>query len=85
MNKPNKFANKISFAFLSMLVGAYLLLALINLKDENLNTEVQALFSALPQIEAGVNGYFAWIGIMGPEKEDPHVWGATLVPRSACQ
>ena len=47
-----------------------------NLRDERLDPEVARLLEySPPQIAAGENGYFAWIGIVGPESETPHAWG----------
>ena len=59
---------------LVLLLGAAVLVA--NWSDEPLDAELQALLSERPpQTEPQRNGYFAWIGIMGPESAAPHAWG----------
>lgn len=54
----------------------YIVLVLVNLNDDPLSPDVEKLLNtAPPAIEANSNGYFAWIGIRGPENEHPHAWG----------
>jgi hypothetical protein len=54
----------------------YIALVLVNLKDDPLSPEVEKLLNARPvEIDAQSNAYFAWIGVVGPENQDPHVWG----------
>ena len=50
--------------------------ALVNLLDDDLDPAVEQLLAAQPpQIPADGNGYFAWIGVVGPEDQPPDVWG----------
>jgi hypothetical protein len=54
----------------------YLVLLLFNLADADLLPEVERLMNERPpQIAANDNGYFAWIGIMGPADQPVHAWG----------
>lgn len=64
----------LGFFALVLLLGATVLVA--NWSDEPLDAELQVLLSERPpQTESQRNGYFAWIGIMGPESTAPHAWG----------
>ncbi len=57
-------------------VAALTALIVANLHDEPLDPELTSLLSTKPpQIAAAENGYFAWIGVAGPENEPPHAWG----------
>lgn len=57
-------------------VAALTALIVANLHDEPLDPELTSLLSTKPpQIAAAENGYFAWIGVAGPESEPPHAWG----------
>jgi hypothetical protein len=48
----------------------------LNFRDERLDPDVARLLEySPPQIAAEENGYFAWIGVVGPESETPHAWG----------
>lgn len=59
---------------LVLLLGAAVLVA--NWNDEPLDSELKNLLSERPpQIDPQRNGYFAWIGIMGPESTAPQAWG----------
>ncbi len=69
------------FGWILAIVGAipvlfYITLVIVNLKDDPLSPEVEKLLTTSPPaIDANTNGYFAWIGIQGPENEHPHAWG----------
>lgn len=57
-------------------VVLYLAVLLCNLKDDDLRPEVKRLIEEHPpQMAANENGYFAWIGIMGPADQPSHDWG----------
>lgn len=61
---------------LAIPIVLYLSVVLCNLHDDKLDPEVAKLLAASPpQIAADKNGYFAWIGVAGPEAESPHAWG----------
>lgn len=61
--------------FLLPVAGLTALVA-VNLRDEPLDPALAALLLAEPpQMAAAENGYFAWIGVAGPENEAPHAWG----------
>ncbi len=63
----------IVFAVILVLVAA---LVLNNLDDEALHPEVVRLLATAPsQIPAEDNGYFAWIGVLGPQDVSPYAWG----------
>lgn len=52
------------------------ILILYNLRDETLDPQLEQLLAAAPaQIPTETNGYFTWIGVVGPESEAPHSWG----------
>ncbi|OQA32865.1 MAG: hypothetical protein BWY57_01631 [Betaproteobacteria bacterium ADurb.Bin341] len=56
-----------------------LILVIVNFIDDDLNPEIQAILDEKPaQIAKGENGYFAWIGMAGPENEAPQAWGERL-------
>jgi hypothetical protein len=67
------------YGFLAVLVVILVLVALLvlyNLEDEALHPEVARLLAVVPsQIPAEENGYFAWIGVLGPQEVSPHAWG----------
>lgn len=51
-------------------------LVLYNFEDDELDPQVARLLMETPrQIPAGDNGYFAWIGVVGPDAVEPHEWG----------
>jgi hypothetical protein len=57
-------------------VVLYLVVLLGNLRDADLLPEVESLMKDRPpQMVANDNGYFAWIGIMGPADQPAHAWG----------
>jgi hypothetical protein len=61
---------------LALPVVLYLVLFLGNLRDSNLLPEVKSLMNDRPpQMAVNDNGYFAWIGIMGPADQPVHAWG----------
>ncbi len=61
---------------LGLLGVAYAGLVYVNLEDEALLPGIPALMQERPpQLAPEQNGYFAWIGIMGPESVPPHAWG----------
>ena len=66
-----------SAVLIALPVMCYCILFLINLKDDPLSPRVETLLSAKPvsTVEAAHNGYFAWIGVVGPEDQDPNAWG----------
>jgi hypothetical protein len=69
----------LAIGLLGLLASAVLLclfLVVYNLRDEALDADVAKLLDAAPtQIAAAENGYFAWIGVAGPETQPPHSWG----------
>ena len=61
---------------LAIPVVLYAAVALYNLRDDDLVPDAAKLLSIAPApIPAGENGYFAWIGVVGPEIEPPDAWG----------
>lgn len=61
---------------LGLLGVAYAGLVYVNLEDEALLPGITALMQERPpQLAPEQNGYFAWIGVMGPESVPPHAWG----------
>jgi hypothetical protein len=61
----------------AVLVVFGIFLVLYNLRDDSLDPEVEKLLAAAPpQIPAAENGYFAWVGVVGPEDQSPHAWGS---------
>jgi hypothetical protein len=61
---------------LLLLLGGLAALAVANRQDEPLAPAVASLLAAAPpQMPAAENGYFAWIGVLGPAQEAPHAWG----------
>jgi hypothetical protein len=61
---------------LVLTVGLGAALILRNFSDDELLPEVLQLLQERPgQITADENGYFAWIGVVGPADVDPHLWG----------
>jgi hypothetical protein len=63
-------------AVLAVILVLATLLVLYNLEDEALHPEVARLLAVVPsQIPAEENGYFAWIGVLGPQEVSPHAWG----------
>jgi hypothetical protein len=57
-------------------VVLYVFFVLYNLRDDDLDPEAAKLLAATPaQISAAENGYFAWMGVGGPETQPPHAWG----------
>lgn len=76
MKRILKIAVIILAILLLLPVAALTFLVFANLHDEPLDPTLAALLTAEPpQIAAAENGYFAWIGVPGPEKEPPHAWG----------
>ncbi len=82
MNKPfPKQILRILGWTLATIIGlpiiGYLLLLLINLQDSPLSPSVENLLNSKPpaSIAANDNGYFAWVGIVGAEDQDPAIWG----------
>lgn len=67
----------IGLAFLLVLLLAFAVtLILHNLQDDDLLPEITQLLQKRPeQIAAADNGYFAWLGVVGPADVDPHTWG----------
>ena len=69
------------FGWILAIIGAipvlfYVVLVIANLNDDPLSPDVEKLLATSPPaIDANTNGYFAWIGIQGPENEHPHAWG----------
>jgi hypothetical protein len=77
-------AQRISLFFLAigsalllvLLVGFVVTLTLCNSQDDDLLPEITHLLQQRPeQIPAAENGYFAWLGVVGPVDTDPHTWG----------
>ena len=63
--------------FLAIPVALYLVVFLSNLHDDELDRAVARLLATAPrQISTADNGYFAWIGVVGPAGESPHAWGS---------
>ena len=61
---------------LALPVAFYLLLVLVNLRDDAPDPALEKLLSAAPpQIPAENNAYFDWIGLDAPEGADAHAWG----------
>lgn len=61
-------------AAIPVVFGIFLIL--YNLRDDSLDPEVEKLLAAAPpQIPVEKNGYFAWIGVVGPEDQAPEAWG----------
>lgn len=61
---------------LLLLLGGLAALLVANRHDEPLAPAVASLLAAAPpQMPAAENGYFAWIGVLGPAQEAPHAWG----------
>lgn len=61
-------------ATLSLLLVA--LFTLINMRDEALDPALEKLLTTQPaQIPPEQNGYFAWVGVVGPTGQSPDVWG----------
>jgi hypothetical protein len=57
-------------------VVVYAAVVLCNLRDDELDPGAAKLLAIAPTpIPAGENGYFAWIGVVGPETEPPDAWG----------
>ena len=67
------------YTALALAVAVLALLATVlvaNSYDDALDADVQSLLSErAPQVDPQRNGYFAWIGVMGPETVPPHEWG----------
>lgn len=78
MNLRSAFLSTIKWLF-GLIIAIVLILIIVNLVDDDLNPEIKAILDENPaQIAASQNGYFAWIGVIGPEKEAPHDWGQRL-------
>lgn len=76
MNKALKIIGIGFMILLAIPVVLYIVVVLNNLRDDDLDPEAAKLLaSAPPQISAEENGYFAWVGVVGPEAESPHAWG----------
>lgn len=77
MKKALKILGKGLLILAALPVVFAIFLALYNLRDDALDPEVEKLLAAAPpQIPAAENGYFAWVGIVGPEDQPPHAWGS---------
>lgn len=60
----------------SLLIVLIVTVVLLNLWDDPLSPDIEELLAASPeQIQVENNGYFAWIGVIGPSSESPHAWG----------
>ncbi|MRR08528.1 hypothetical protein EG831_00210 [bacterium] len=76
MKRALKLLGKIVLVLVAIPVVFYLFLVLYNLRDDALDPELEKLLaSAPPQIDPATNGYFAWLGVVGPADQDPHAWG----------
>jgi hypothetical protein len=76
MNKALRILGKGLLLFMAIPVVFYLVLLLCNLRDDPIDPELAKLMTtAPPQIPAAENGYFAWIGALGPENQTPEAWG----------
>lgn len=52
------------------------LFTLINMWDEALDPALEKLLTTRPtQIPPEQNGYFAWVGVVGPSDQSPDIWG----------
>lgn len=61
---------------LLLLVAGLSALLVANRQDEALDPALASLMATEPpQIPVAENGYFAWVGVLGPEREAPHAWG----------
>ncbi len=51
-------------------------IALINIWDDTLDPALEKLLTTQPpQIPPEENGYFAWVGVVGPSDQSPDIWG----------
>jgi hypothetical protein len=76
MNKALRILGKGLLLILAIPVVFYLVLLLCNLRDDPIDPELAKLIAiAPPQIPVAENGYFAWIGVLGPENQTPEAWG----------
>lgn len=76
MKKPLKIALAVVAILLLLPVAGLTALIVANLRDEPLDPALSTLLAAEPpQVAVAENGYFAWIGVLGPEREAPHAWG----------
>lgn len=61
---------------LAIPVVLYAAVVLNNLRDDDLDPDAARLLAIAPApIPSSDNGYFAWIGVVGPEAEPPDAWG----------
>jgi len=80
MKRVLKLLGKILLGLLAIPVVFYVFLVLYNLRDDALDPQVEKIMAAAPpQIPAAENGYFAWVGVVGPADQDPHAWGQRWV------
>lgn len=76
MKRAFKLLGRVVLVLVAIPVVFYLFLVLYNLRDDALDPELEKLLAAAPpQIDPASNGYFAWIGVVGPADQDPHAWG----------
>ena len=63
-------------AVLAITATLAITLVLYNRTDDRLEPVVERLLAEFPdQIDADKNGFFAWIGVVGPDTVDPSEWG----------
>ena len=80
MTKNRKALKWIAIILAFLIIGLPLLLAAINVFDEDLKPEALAFAdftgeTATPEL----NGYFAWVGLRAPVTEHPHTRGLQIV------
>ena len=73
----------VALAVFGVLAIVYAGLLYVNWQDDPPDPQIAATLNAYPaQIPAERNGYFAWIGVMGPEAVPPHEWGQRWFDRA---
>lgn len=76
MKKVLKLVAVILAIVIALPVGLAMFLVLINLQDDQLDPAAASVLAAVPeQIADERNGYFAWVGVLGPADQLPAVWG----------
>ena len=71
-----RFFARLLISLIVLSIVLYLAILGFNLKDDELQPEVAKLLQEQPSsVLRKENGYFAWLGIMGPADKPAHAWG----------